>query len=47
MDLFCDRYHYKEFFFLQPRNQWLNVLNYYIIDYNHGILFQILCEKKL
>jgi hypothetical protein len=46
MDLFCERYHYKEVFPLQSKNQWLNVLNNYIINYNHRKLFQILCEKN-
>jgi hypothetical protein len=36
----------KEFCPLQPRNQWLDVLNDYIIDYNHRILFQILCGES-
>ncbi len=46
MDLFYERYHYEEFFPLQPKNQWVNVLKHYIIDYNHRILYQILCEKS-
>jgi hypothetical protein len=31
---------------LQQWNQWLNFLNDHIIDHNHKILFQILCEKN-
>ncbi len=46
MDLLCEKYDYEEFFSLPPRNQWVNVLNNYIIDYNYKILFQILCEKS-
>jgi hypothetical protein len=38
--------HYKQLCHLQARNQWLDVLNDYIIDCSHGILLQILCEKN-
>jgi hypothetical protein len=38
--------HYKKLCPLQPINQWLNVLNNYIINYSHWILFQILWEKN-
>jgi len=31
---------------LQSWNQWLNLLNDHIIEYNHRILFRILCEKN-
>jgi len=38
--------HYKEFFPLQPINQWLDVINDYLIDCNHRILHQILSGKS-
>ncbi len=31
---------------MQPRNQWLDVVNDYIINYSHKIIFKILCEKN-
>jgi hypothetical protein len=46
VDLFYERYHYEEFITLQPWNEWVNVPKNYIIDYNHRILYQILCEKS-
>jgi hypothetical protein len=38
--------HYKEFCPLQPINQWLDVLNDYLIYCNHRILLQILSGKS-
>jgi hypothetical protein len=42
---FITLFHYNFFCPLQPRNQWLDVMYDYVINYNHRILFQIPCVK--
>jgi hypothetical protein len=38
--------HYKKLYpNLQPRNLWLQVLNDYMYDFSHKLLFRILCIK--